>query len=203
MRIHADNSLSALLSSLCVLLFVGTLSVHAMPLDKVAPEGVQAKVKVANEKIWHLSRDNYKERLAHGTWLVFFGATWCKYSAALTPNWLEMQNEFYEFGMQKSGFMVSKVDCTGEQSGKYSFVRPLFLNKPVSHSFRKAEWCTEMFHIAYYPTINLYHNGSLVEEYHGCQKANSMLKYVQEKMDFYHPGFEMVKQDVDPQQENL
>ncbi|KAJ3059371.1 hypothetical protein HDU98_004638 [Podochytrium sp. JEL0797] len=151
---------STLFLTLCCL-FLSLSAVTA--IQKLTPEQVEAKALASDEQIWHLGKGHLEERMAHGTWLVFFGTTWCKFCKRLTPRWLKMQNEFQAQNLHETGFLISKVDCTGHNE----------------------EWCTRSFGVDAYPTVNLYHNGKLVEEYAGDHEVEPILAYIKEKIKLY------------------
>ncbi|KAI8615790.1 thioredoxin-like protein [Chytriomyces sp. MP71] len=131
------------ISSIVALILV--LATTASALQKLTPEQVDERARKADEEIWHLGKGTFEERMAQGTWLVYYGTTWCKFCKRLTPRWLRMQQEFSNQKLHNTGFLVSKVDCTGANEA----------------------WCAKSFKVDAYPTINLYHNGKFVEEYTG------------------------------------
>ncbi|KAJ3025300.1 UNVERIFIED_CONTAM: hypothetical protein HDU68_007266 [Siphonaria sp. JEL0065] len=157
--------ISALLLTLCLVLAVSAL-------QKLTPEEIEAKARSSDEQIWHLGKGHLEERIDKGTWLVFYGTTWCKFCKRLTPRWLRMQNDFVTQKLHETGFLISKVDCTGANE----------------------EWCATKWGVDAYPTINLYHNGKLVEEYTGDHEVQPILKYIKEKISKYYGADRLVNQ---------
>ncbi|KAJ3244841.1 hypothetical protein HDU78_010431 [Chytriomyces hyalinus] len=153
--------------ALCLLLVT---SVSA--LQKLTPEQVEERARKADEDIWHLGKGTFEDRMAHGTWLVYYGTTWCKFCKRLTPRWLRMQQEFTNQKLHETGFLITKVDCTGTNEA----------------------WCAGKFKVDSYPTVNLYHNGKLVEEYTGAHEATDLLDYIREKIKFYFGADKLVQQ---------
>ncbi|KAJ3201409.1 hypothetical protein HDU83_001913 [Entophlyctis luteolus] len=150
------------------LLFLLAAALSVTALQKLTPEDIEDRAKAADAEIWHLGKDNFEERLSHGNWLVFYGTTWCKFCKRLTPRWLKMQTEFVNQKLHEAGFLITKVDCTGSNEEVFTI-----------------GWCASKFDVVAYPTVNLYHNGKLVEEYMGDHEVDAILSYIKEKINFY------------------
>ena len=63
--------------------------------------------------------------------------------------------------------------------------------------FLLTEWCSRMKADAY-PTIYLYHNGQLIEEYMGPHEYVNIYKYIVEKAEHYESIAAVITQDVTP-----
>ncbi|KAI9347706.1 hypothetical protein BDR26DRAFT_1004820 [Obelidium mucronatum] len=138
-------SLTSFLIAICLV-----LATTVAALQKLTPEEIEAKARASDEQIWHLGKGHLEERIAKGTWLVFYGTTW----------------------LHETGFLISKVDCTGANE----------------------EWCASKWGIDAYPTVNLYHNGKLIEEYAGDHEVQPILKYIKEKITLYIGADKLVNQ---------
>ncbi|ORY33862.1 thioredoxin-like protein [Rhizoclosmatium globosum] len=146
------------------LTFLLILATTVSAIQRLTPEEIEAKARQADESIWHLGKDHLEDRIKTGTWLVFYGTTWCKFCKRLTPRWLRVQNEFLNQNLHQSGFMITKVDCTGSNEG----------------------WCASKWKVDAFPTVNLYHNGQFIEEYLGDHEVQPILTYIKDNIKTYH-----------------
>ncbi|TPX64725.1 hypothetical protein SpCBS45565_g05675 [Spizellomyces sp. 'palustris'] len=112
----------------------------------------------ADQNITFIPQTAFTHTIFDGTWFVFFGATWCKYCKQLSPTWLTLQNRVQE---RIQGFKMGKVDCTDQED------------------FCEAEG------VDGYPTIRLYNNGKLIEEYDQEADLKSLYTYVVTKASYY------------------
>ncbi|KAI8616678.1 hypothetical protein BC830DRAFT_1117055 [Chytriomyces sp. MP71] len=96
----------------------------------------------ADSEIQHITPEEFTEWIATGTRFVFFGATYCPYTAEFNPLWLEIQRSFYNLGWDKiPHFGMRKVACAGIE-----------------------DFCGAQHSMDGYPTVNLYEDGVFIEE---------------------------------------
>ena len=130
---------------------------------KLTHEEFEARAKQADAEIRFITQDELlhdylekgisaNENNAADRWrFVFYGASWCKYCKRLSPRWLNLEK-----GLPKSpdfrnvDIQIGKYDCTQSES-----------------------FCQDMGAVGY-PTLHLYKNGKLIEEYEGDQKTRPM-----------------------------
>ncbi|KAJ3100131.1 Thioredoxin domain-containing protein 5 [Phlyctochytrium planicorne] len=72
---------------------------------KLTPQEINERAAAADQQIWHLTQKDFDQRIASGTWLIFFGVR-------LAPRWLGVQKRFLEDGLIEKDFNIAKVDCT-------------------------------------------------------------------------------------------
>ncbi|KAI8898579.1 thioredoxin-like protein [Globomyces pollinis-pini] len=133
---------------------------------KISKEEVERMSLEADQSINFILPENLDNFIATGTKLVFFGARWCKYCKRLNPRWLKVQVQIEEGKTTKKKIMgkdiaVGKVDCTDVE-----------------------DFC-QQHHADGFPTIFLYNNGKLIEEYTGEHKAMAIGKYFIDKFDYF------------------
>ncbi|KND03075.1 uncharacterized protein SPPG_02140 [Spizellomyces punctatus DAOM BR117] len=112
----------------------------------------------ADQNITFIPHTVFKQTISDGTWLVFFGARWCKYCKQLSPTWLTIQERVLD---AVQGIKMGKVDCTDQE-----------------------EFCEEEG-VDGYPTLHLYNNGKLIEEYDQGHDLKSLYTYVVTKASYY------------------
>ncbi|RKO98798.1 hypothetical protein CXG81DRAFT_21041 [Caulochytrium protostelioides] len=83
-----------------------------------------------------------------GLWFVSFGASWCPYTMRLAPKWLEVQNKL--LASQRQGKL------TNAHLGRIECGLP---NHGIS------DYCERQHHIQGVPTILIFQDGQLLEEY--------------------------------------
>ncbi|KAL2911719.1 hypothetical protein HK105_208820 [Polyrhizophydium stewartii] len=141
----------------------GTPDIPGAPKKKfLTLAEVDAQAKEADKSIDFVTTDQLHTFLTSGKRFVFYGATWCKFCKRLTPKWLKLQQYIKATKPFPKGvdFKLGKVDCTNHE-----------------------EFCA-LNHADAYPTLLLYNEGEIVEEYTGEQKVKDMLKYLTDKIDY-------------------
>lgn len=120
-------------------------------LTRAEMEAMAARLD--REEIFFLTHDNFAASVKKDTWLVFFGAKWCKFCQRMTPKWIKLQDRVEEKLSNDFRFRVAKVDCTHDEAfcGRYG--------------------------IDAYPTIVLYNKGKPIEEYHSDTDLKSLFDY--------------------------
>ncbi|KAJ3298912.1 hypothetical protein HDU76_006416 [Blyttiomyces sp. JEL0837] len=99
--------------------------------------------------------------------------TWLVFfGVRLSPRWLAIQRKYQEQRLIDQDFYMTKVDCTQVDS-----------------------WCADLKADAY-PTLYLYNEGDLIEEYMGDHEVEPIMLYIKEKIAFYHGQREQVKADA-------
>ncbi|KAJ3024921.1 UNVERIFIED_CONTAM: hypothetical protein HDU68_007658 [Siphonaria sp. JEL0065] len=101
--------------------------------------------------------------ISTGYHLLFYGAVWCRLTQRFTTKWLEIQDEFDRRGWNKvPGFGLAKVQC----------------------AYNQEEFCHQTMNIHEgYPTINLYFNGQLLEEYTHKNERDDIIRYLEHTYD--------------------
>lgn len=157
-------------SLLCFLITIlsATLAGHAeaeateIVRPKVSAEQIAREATIADTKIRFITPAEYEEFISTGSRLVFYGTTWCKHCKRLSPRWLKLQTTLDKtLASTKSDFKLAKLDCTEHE-----------------------EFCASR-HADAFPTIYIYRNGELYEEYTGELKVKTMAAYVREKIDYF------------------
>ncbi|RKO99503.1 hypothetical protein CXG81DRAFT_7893, partial [Caulochytrium protostelioides] len=119
-----------------------------------------ARAVAADRLIRFVSLEAFDRATVRGAWFVFFGTRWCRGSRRLTPRWLRLQQQWARSslpGVADGGFQLAKVDCTPDEA-----------------------FC-ERRRVDGFPTLFLYVNGQLTEEYTGEQQLPELWAYLQEK----------------------
>jgi len=99
-----------------------------------------------------LTDSTFDQSIASGTWLVKFYAPWCGHCKRLAPTWDELATT------AAGKFNVAKVDCTTEKTS-----------------------CSK-HNIPGYPTVKLFKDGAMVEEYKGQRTLEGFVDFVNKKM---------------------
>ncbi|KAJ3415311.1 hypothetical protein HDV05_005181 [Chytridiales sp. JEL 0842] len=131
---------------------------------KLTPEEITRIAQESDREIWHLFPPDFEKRIQVGTWLVFFGARWCKFCKRLTPKWLEVQRMYTANNLISKDFYMTKVDCTNTTM---------------------EEWCSKNYRVDGYPTIYLFSKGQFIEEYTGVQEVGSIYSYIENKIEYF------------------
>ncbi|KAJ3013806.1 UNVERIFIED_CONTAM: hypothetical protein HDU68_000532 [Siphonaria sp. JEL0065] len=136
----------------------------------VAAKLTEAEKKIlreaANEADKHIRQVTPSELpafISTGYHLLFYGAVWCRLTQRFTTKWLEIQDEFDRRGWNTvPGFGIAKVQCANEHE----------------------EFCHQTMNIHEgYPTINLYFNGQLLEEYTHKNERDDIIRYLEHTYD--------------------
>ncbi|KAI8916593.1 hypothetical protein DFJ77DRAFT_439838 [Powellomyces hirtus] len=97
-------------------------------------------------------------QISQGTWVVMWGAS------CVTPEWLKGQKEFEKRRYQDAGLHMRKVECS------------------IDGEFRSGDPRCDKHAPGGYPTINLYIDGELIEEYEGDGKAGAIVDYMEKQV---------------------
>jgi hypothetical protein len=133
---------------------------------------IKMERKEAAEKADKLIQFTTPELLPHQikasrTMLVFFGAAWCSNTQRFNLEYLKVQEQVdSDEKFRDNGFIMRKFECGGKYTDKC-------LSYPVDG----------------YPTILVYLDGKLKEEYTNENDAASLLKYIEKLIEDY-PGTE-------------
>ncbi|KAJ1565576.1 Thioredoxin domain-containing protein 5, partial [Cladochytrium tenue] len=153
--------LLALLVLLQLLLEIPATCASPAPAPRLSPaekKRIKAASEEADRDIRHVEHADVASALESGVHVVFFGATWCRYTQRFNPKWLQVQRQ-YDASTWRAGvknFGIHKVECSHDEF-----------------------FCTQNHHTENgYPTINLYVNGQFVEEYMGADDVEPMLHYI-------------------------
>jgi len=102
----------------------------------------------------HIDKDNFDQEVKEGLTFVKFFAPWCGHCKRLAPTWEELATKLAD----KNGIKVAKVDCTEGND-------------------RNRELCNGQG-VTGFPTLNLYKNGELVEEFKGKRTLDDLVAFV-------------------------
>lgn len=100
-----------------------------------------------------LTDATYATSIEKGVWLVEFYAPWCGHCKRLAPTWEELATAAKKEGK----FQVGKVDCTAEKE------------------------TASKVGVQGYPTVKLFKDGKLVEEYSGPRTVEGFTSFVNTK----------------------
>lgn len=98
-----------------------------------------------------LTDSNFASSIEKGIWLVKFYAPWCGHCKRLAPTWEELATK------AKGSFNVAKLDCTTEKE------------------------TASKQGIQGYPTVKLFKDGKLIEEYNGPRTVEAFTDFVKSK----------------------
>ncbi|KAJ3191426.1 hypothetical protein HK101_007720 [Irineochytrium annulatum] len=104
------------------------------------PQWVEDDFLEATKTIDFLHQKDFYSHVNKGTWLIFFGATWCPHCKMLTPHWRDFQRDRKE-ALAAKNFFIGKVECTENE-----------------------DLCDGDQAIGGFPTVRLFHKGVVVEE---------------------------------------
>ncbi|KAI9328092.1 hypothetical protein BDR26DRAFT_1012493 [Obelidium mucronatum] len=98
----------------------------------------------ADKEIEKIAKEDAEAFIRNGTHFLFFGASYCPYTAEFNPMWLTIQKTFYAKGFNKlPGFGIGKIQCAD-----------------IETFCSMARWGT----VDGYPTIMMYKDGRFIEE---------------------------------------
>jgi thioredoxin-like negative regulator of GroEL len=92
--------------------------------------------------------------------ILMFGANWCVNTQRFTPKFLEVQ-KLVDAHITDTRFKMFKVECTADGE----------------------KFCVNEMKIEGYPTLFVYKNGALVEEYPEDDEAEALWKYIQKMVE--------------------
>jgi len=141
---------------LFLILSISSINAHTQE----SAESRKLKAESADKYIRFISPAEFSVHINKGLWIIMFGANWCEYTQRLTPKWLGLQTRIRAENLS-SKINIAKVECS-----KYM-------------EFCKGE------NIDGLPTIFVYENGKMYEEYTGNHEVNEMFTYVQEQVHRY------------------
>jgi thioredoxin-like negative regulator of GroEL len=146
-------------SSLNFLLFASLLFFGLVSAKETEHEKAE-RLRLATEADSHIKfieLDVLDSSIQKGTWIIFYGAKWCKFTQKFTPHFLRVQERIAKEVRIRAGvrFDMRKVECS------------------VNESF-----CTDQHKIVGYPTIILYKNGKQIEEYVDADEEEPFFQYV-------------------------
>lgn len=114
---------------------------------------MEALAQKLDGEVLKLTHQEFPEKVSRNTWMIFFGTKWCKFCQRLMPKWSRLELRCKENIDPKLNFNVAKVDCTEDE-----------------------DFC-EHYGVDGYPTILLFSNGKVMEEYHNEQSIGSLVEY--------------------------
>ncbi|KAJ3321517.1 Thioredoxin domain-containing protein 5 [Blyttiomyces sp. JEL0837] len=148
----STTTITFIISLLLSLLLITTVS------SSPTPESLKELADQADKSIRFIKHEDVKEFVKLGVHLLFFGAAWCPHTRRFTPKWLKIQEEFDSRGWnQIEHFGIGKVECSVEE----------FVCNSPTHK------------VIGYPTLNLYINGTLIEEYPNEDETTAVLSYLE------------------------
>jgi len=116
-----------------------------------APQAPAPEKPAGPSDVVTLTDATFKKQTASGVHLIKFYAPWCGHCKRLAPTWDELA------AAAKGKFTVAKVDCTTDSAT-----------------------CTENG-VNGYPTVKLFKDGKLVQEYEGARTVAAFTEFVQSK----------------------
>ncbi|KAJ3080269.1 Thioredoxin domain-containing protein 5 [Quaeritorhiza haematococci] len=153
------SRLVLLLTLLVALLSATTTTVDARLLRRKSAEAkaqLKELAEAADKEIDFISQEDLDSTIQNGgVWLVFFGAKWCPFTQRFTPKWLEVQELVKANGLSKLN--LRKLECS------------------INESFCREHQAGD------YPTVNLYVDGKLVEEYPDVDEVENLYKYIEKQ----------------------
>lgn len=121
---------------------------------------VSADEKHGDGAVVHLEQETWDAVVAHGVFVVFFGATWCPHCVKLTPTWGELTTRVQDLRSRGAhGAHVAKVECTENE-----------------------DLCGRM-ELQGYPSILTFVDGKRVDDYEGDRTLGELERYVRAQAD--------------------
>jgi len=118
--------------------------------EEVGKETVESSVA-------HIDKDSFEEQVKEGVTFVKFFAPWCGHCKRLAPVWEELATKL-KADSKLAGVKIGKVDCTEGND-------------------RNRDLCNAQG-VTGFPTLNLYKNGKLVEEFKGKRTPEDLEAFV-------------------------
>ncbi|KAJ3097373.1 hypothetical protein HDU97_004912 [Phlyctochytrium planicorne] len=142
---------------LTLLLLIITSS--ATPISEQEKKERKEKAAAADKLITHIDAKALDPVVKDGLWLIMFGAVWCAYTQRATPKWLDFQEKFYtKYDPKSTTFNIAKVECSDDET-----------------------LCEQKYLAEGYPTVQLFYEGKIIEEYMGSDDPEPMLSYFESK----------------------
>ncbi|KAJ3020065.1 hypothetical protein HKX48_001371 [Thoreauomyces humboldtii] len=149
---------------------VAALLVLLLALARPAHANKRQDADAADKHIVHVPVTEVNNVIKQDTWIVMFGAQWCGNTQALTPKWLKLQERFLAAYPTASSTTPDSVTASSVHLTKVECSIP---NEP-----RSGHPVCDVHAPDGFPTVNLYVDGKLVEEYPGNNEVEDMLRYV-------------------------
>ena len=111
----------------------------------------------AYSSVAHIDKDSFEEQVKEGVTFVKFFAPWCGHCKRLAPVWEELATKL-KADSKLAGVKIGKVDCTEGND-------------------RNRDLCNAQG-VTGFPTLNLYKNGKLVEEFKGKRTPEDLEAFV-------------------------
>lgn len=159
MRFHHLLSI-ALIAAMCLLNLIPSVEARLTPEQKAE---MRRNAEKADKEINFVNPNRIKDFISSGTSVVLFGANWCIFTQEFTPKWLEVQKNVENLSLDKMGLNFGKVEC----------------NDPNLHKGVIPQ-CSEDYGIDSFPTVILFKDGKLIEEYEGANEVETLTNYVKE-----------------------
>ncbi len=146
------------------LLFTLFFISFALALPKLSREERKALADEADKQIDFINPTDLEVSMKSGTWFLFFGANWCKFTQLFTPKYLQVQQKVKETGLFEGlPLQMRKVECS-----------------------TNAEYCSSKHGVNEYPTILMYVDGVKIEEYLNEDSYEAFYAYLVEKANAYN-----------------
>lgn len=116
----------------------------------------------ADKHITFITHPQLDAQLHLGTWIIFYGANWCKFTQKFTPHYLAVQDHITQLNinMNNTVFHMRKVECSVDE-----------------------QYCTQRQGVSGFPTVNLYRDGVKIEEYPHADEEAEFFEYVKVVID--------------------
>jgi len=105
-----------------------------------------------------LDSTNFEKTVKHGYTFVKFYAPWCGHCVQMAPDWNDLANHFFKNPIAGVDLTIAEVDCTESSM--------TCLDEGVDG----------------YPSIKLYKDGSLVQDYFFARSLDRMKRFLAEKL---------------------